>query len=54
MINRLVSSQPVVEIPRTSTRGSRLAVVAVTMAMQAVVAAIGASPAFANYPYFAG
>ncbi len=52
MINMLVSSQPVVEIPRTSTRGSRLAVVAVTMAMQAVVATIGASPAFANYPYF--
>ena len=36
----------------TSYRCSRLAVVTVTMAMQAVVAAIGASPAFANYPYF--
>ena len=36
----------------TSYRCSRLAVVTVTMAMQAVVAAIGATPAFASYPYY--
>jgi CSLREA domain-containing protein len=42
---RRLSAQPVAEIPRTSCRGSRLAAVTVTMAMQAVVAAIGASPA---------
>jgi CSLREA domain-containing protein len=45
MIDMLVSLQPVEEIPTTSTRCSRLAVVAVTIATQAVVATIGASPA---------
>jgi hypothetical protein len=43
---RRPSSQPVEEM--TSSRCSRLAVVTVSIAMQAVVATIGASPAFAN------
>ena len=42
---RRLSSQPIEEVPVTSYRGSRLARVAVIIAMQAVVAAIGASPA---------
>jgi CSLREA domain-containing protein len=56
MIKKLVcgrrrpSAQPVEEM--TSYRCSRLAVVTVSIAMQAVVATIGASPAYANFPYF--
>ena len=36
----------------TSYRRSHLAVVTVSIAMQAVVAAIGATPAYANVAYF--